>query len=316
MRLLATLLTRLAFGILALLFVSFVTFVADEMAPGDAATLIAGEKASAESLARVRQEMGLDRPWPVRYVEFVGRAARFDFGTSYTGTKEPVADIIRRNLPMTVRIAVQALLLAALVGIALGTIAAVWQERWPDRVALALSTLGVTLPNFVLAPILVWIFALQLDLLPVNWEVERVAPDFYYLLLPVVILSLRPMATLTRLTRASMVDTLNQEYIRLAIAKGVPRLRLVMVHALRNALVPVVTAMGTSFGFLLTGSFIIETAFTLPGLGRAGIEAIQKRDTPVILATTLIAGALFIVVNLVVDLLMPLLDPRIRENPA
>ena len=316
MRLFKTLLSRVLFGILALLFVSFVTFLADEMAPGDAATLIAGEKATAGTLARVRHEMGLDRPWPVRYVDFVVRAAQFDFGRSYTGTKEPVADVIRRNLPMTARIAVQAMLLAAFVGIALGTVAGVWNDRWPDRIALALSTLGVTIPNFVLAPVLVYLFALQLDILPVNWEVQRLAPDYYYLLLPVIILSLRPMATLTRLTRASVIDTMGQEYIRLAIAKGVPRPRLILVHALRNALVPVVTAFGTSFGFLLTGSFIVETAFTLPGLGRAGIEAIQKRDTPVIMATTLVAGTLFILVNLLVDLAMPLLDPRIRETPA
>jgi peptide/nickel transport system permease protein len=160
----------------------------------------------------------------------------------------------------------------------------------------------------------VLIFALQLDKLPVNWTETRVAPDYYYLLLPVVILSLRPMATLTRLTRASMIDTLGQEFIRLAIAKGVPRFQIYTRHALRNAILPVVTAVGTSFGFLLTGSFIVETAFTLPGIGRLAIESIQRRDVPTIQATTLVAGFLFIVVNLLVDLLQPILDPRIRES--
>jgi len=214
---------------------------------------------------------------------------------------------------MTLRVASLAILLAAGLGILLGTIAAVRQNRFADRAVLTLSTLGVTVPNFVLAPVLVYIFALQLDVLPQTWEVNRVAPDFYYLLLPVVILALRPMAMLTRLTRASVVDTMQQEFVRLAVAKGVPPLRLVFKHVLHNALLPVVTAIGTSFGFLLTGSFIVERAFVIPGLGREAIEAIQKRDTPVIQATVLLAGALFILVNLLVDLLLPLLDPRIRE---
>lgn len=301
------------YGAVSLLFISLVTFLADEMAPGDAATVIAGEKASVAAVERLREQMGLNRPWPVRYVEFVGKAATLDFGDSYIGTKEPVVDLIARNLPMTMLVATSAICLAALVGIVLGSLAGVYQNRWPDRLVLSSSTLGVTVPNFVLAPVLVYVFALHLDVLPINWEVQRFAPDWMYLLLPVTILSLRPMATLTRLTRASMIDTLQQEFIRLAIAKGVPRGRLIVRHALRNAILPVVTAIGTSFGFLLTGSFVIETAFTLPGIGRAAIEAIQKRDTPVIQATTLVAGLLFIAVNLIVDLLLPVLDPRIRE---
>lgn len=313
MQLLKQILLRLSFGVVSLLFISFVTFVADEVAPGDAATIPAGEKARAEDVEALRRRMGLDRPWPIRYVEFVGNAVRLDFGNSYTGAREPVSKIILRGLSMTLRVASLAILLAAGLGILLGTIAAVRQNRFADRAVLTLSTLGVTVPNFVLAPVLVYIFALQLDVLPQTWEVNRVAPDFYYLLLPVVILALRPMAMLTRLTRASVVDTMQQEFVRLAVAKGVPPLRLVFKHVLRNALLPVVTAIGTSFGFLLTGSFIVERAFVIPGLGREAIEAIQKRDTPVIQATVLLAGALFILVNLLVDLLLPLLDPRIRE---
>jgi ABC-type dipeptide/oligopeptide/nickel transport system permease component len=214
---------------------------------------------------------------------------------------------------MTMKIAFLAILLAAAVGIFLGTIAAVWQNRAPDQAVLTLSTLGVTVPNFVLAPVLVYIFALRLDVLPQTWEVNLRAPEFYYLILPVVILAARPMASLTRLTRASVIDTLQQEFVRLAVAKGVPPFRLIFKHVLRNALLPVVTAIGTSFGFLLTGSFIIERAFVIPGLGSEAIEAIQRRDTPVIQATVLIAGALFILINLLVDVILPILDPRIRE---
>jgi peptide/nickel transport system permease protein len=313
MRLARAILIRLLYGLLSLVFISIVTFLAAEAAPGDPALRLAGEKATPETIARIRTQWGLDRPWPERYVKFVAGAARLDFGRSYYGTNEPVADIVRRNLPMTLRLAFAAIALAAIVGVGLGVLAAVNQNRAADRAVLVLSTLGVTVPNFVLAPLLVYVFSLQLDVLPMTWEVRRVAPDWMYLILPVSILAARPMALLTRLTRASMIETLQQDFVRLAVAKGVPPGRLVFRHALRNAILPVVTAVGTSFGFLLTGSFIVERAFVLPGLGREAIEAIQRNDTPVIQATTLIAGALFVFINLLVDLALPALDPRIRE---
>lgn len=305
---------RLLYGLLSLIFISFVTFLADEIAPGDAALRVAGEKASLATIERVRHEMGLDRPWYTRYAEFAAKAARFDFGNSYFGAREPVSDVIKRSLPMTALIAGLAILLAAGVGIFLGTIAAVKQHKFADGAILSLSTLGVTVPNFVLAPILVYIFAVSLKILPTTWSMNRTAPIFFYLLLPVVILSIRPMAALTRLTRANMVDTLQQEFVRLAIAKGLPKHRVVVHHALRNAILPVITATGTSFGFLLTGSFIVERAFQLPGMGSEAIEAIQQQNTPVIQATVLVTGALFIGVNFLIDAILPLIDPRIRES--
>ena len=178
---------------------------------------------------------------------------------------------------------------------------------------LTISTLGVTLPNFVLAPILVYIFALKMDRLPQTWAVDRIAPDIVYMILPVIVLAARPMAMLTRLTRASMVDTLQQEFIRTAVAKGVSPAGVVFKHALRNAILPVITAIGTSFGFLLTGSFVVERFFVLPGLGREAIEAIQQGNVPVVQACILITGGMFISINLLVDLVQPILDPRIRE---
>lgn len=313
MKLLRPISLRLLFGIVSLAFVSLITFLAANLAPGDAARIIVGEKGSEAAYQQVRKELGLDLPIATRFVSFIGDAARGDFGRSYVGTREPVADKVKRNLPMTLRIAAWAILLATAAGILLGTLAAIKEDRWLDKVILTLSTLGVTVPNFVLAPVLVLIFAVNLDVLPTTWTSDRAASDFYYLVLPVTILSLRPMASITRLTRASMIDTLKQEFIRLAIAKGVAPFRVITKHALRNAILPVLTSIGTSFGFLLTGSFIIETAFTLPGLGREAIEAIQKRDIPTIQATTLVAGAIFILINLVIDVLLPILDPRIRE---
>lgn len=313
MRLARAILLRLAVGVLSLLFISFVTFLADMAAPGDPAVVRAGEKASLQTVQRIRHEMGLDRPWPVRYVDFLVKATHLDFGTSYYGTQEPVGNILKRDVPMTARTALSAILIASIIGILAGTLAAVYQNRAADRGVLILSTLGVTVPTFVLAPILVYIYCMQLNQLPQTWVVERVAPDWVYLILPVAVLAARPAALLTRLTRASMIDTLQQEFIRTAVAKGVPPLRLIFRHALRNAILPVITAIGTSFGFLLTGSFVVERFFVLPGLGRETIEAIQRGDSPVIQACILLTGAMFIGVNLIVDILLPLLDPRIRE---
>ncbi|MGV3615957.1 MAG: ABC transporter permease [Fimbriimonas sp.] len=314
MRLLKAILLRLAFGVVSLLFISFVTFLADEIAPGDAATALSGEKATFAQVEQRRREMGLDRPWPARYVEFVGKAAQGDLGRSYFRTREPVRDILAQKLPLTMKIATYAIILASIVGIFLGTFAAVYQNRFPDRSVLTLSTLGVTVPNFVLAPILVLFIAVRADLLPQTWDTRLVAPEIYYLILPVSILASRPAALLTRLTRASMIDTLQQEFIRTATAKGVPRGRLLIRHALRNAILPVITTIGTSFGFLLTGSFVIERAFTIPGIGSATIEAILQGDMPVVQAGILVTGTIFIVLNLIVDVLLPILDPRIRES--
>lgn len=314
MRLAKTIILRLIYSFISLFFIVFVAFIADEIAPGDAATVIGTEKASEEQLANLRHSMGLDRPWPVRFGEMVGRLTKGDLGKSLTTAgQEPVADIIGRTLPRTVRLAVLAMIIAIIIGVTLGTLGAIWENRMGDRTILLVSTLGVTLPNFVLAPILVYWLALNLNQFPVTWSEEQVGPLWKYLFMPVIVLSLRPMAMLTRLTRASMIETMKQEFIRLAIAKGVPPTRLIFAHALRNAILPVVTAIGTSFGFLLTGSFVVERYFGMPGLGSRAIEAIMNTDGPVIIGTIIVSGTLFILVNLVVDIMLPILDPRIRE---
>lgn len=314
MKLARAILLRLLFGALSLLFISLVTFVAGALAPADPATIEAGEKATAADLARIRHEMGLDRPWPIRYVEYLDHAAHGDFGNSYAGQKKPVSQVIAERLPITAEMALLSLLLASGVGLALGTCAGIYRNKAPDRAVLTLSTLGVTLPNFVLAPILVYIYAIRLDWLPVAWKMDRPQGDFVYLILPVCILAARPAALITRLTRQSMIDTLQQEFIRMAVAKGVPRFRLYIRHGLRNAILPVVTAIGTSFGFLLTGSFVMDRAFTIPGIGSATIEAITGNDMPVVQACVLVTGAMFIGINMLVDMLLPILDPRIRES--
>lgn len=314
MKLLKAILLRLLFGGVSLLFISLVTFGANELAPGDAALIFAGDKATPEQVIRIRHNLGLDRPWPIRYGEYVLHASQGDFGRSYYGVQEPVSNIVGRTLPMTAKIASLAILLASILGIVLGTLGAIFQRKLADRAVLTMSTLLVTLPNFVIAPILVFVFCQKLDYLPMTWSEPLRAPEWLYLLLPVSILAARPAALLTRLTRQSMIDTLQQEFIRTAVAKGVPRGRLLFHHALRNAILPVITAIGTSFGFLLTGSFVVERFFLLPGLGSTTIEAIQQSNMPVVQACVLVTGAMFILLNLGVDIILPILDPRIRES--
>jgi len=313
-RLAKAILLRLLFGAFSLLFISFVTFVAGEFSPGDPATILGGEKASLATIQQIRHNLMLDRPRPERYWRYITHALHGDFGQSYFSTHEPVRDILARTIPITIKMATEAILLASVIGILFGVIAAVYQRRAADKTVLVFSTLGVTTPNFVLAPILVYIFCTKLDKLPITWQIPLVAPEYYYFILPVVILAARPAALITRLTRASMIDTLDQEFIRTAVAKGVPRGRLLYRHALRNAILPVITTIGTSFGFLLTGSFVLERFFLMPGLGSTVIEAIQQIDMPVVQAGVLVTGAMFIFLNLIVDIMLPILDPRIRES--
>jgi ABC-type dipeptide/oligopeptide/nickel transport system permease component len=305
---------RLLLGAVSLLFISLVTFGANELAPGDAAMIFAGEKATPAQVARIRHNMGLDRPWPIRYVNYLDDALHGDFGRSYYGVQEPVSNIIKRTVPMTAKLATLAVIISSAIGIAFGTLAAVLEKRLADRTILTLSTLLITMPNFVLAPLLVWVYCLHYNYLPQTWTEPLQAPEWMYLVLPVAILAARPCALVTRLTRTSMIDTLQMEFIRTAVAKGVPRGRLIFKHALRNAILPVITAIGTSFGFLLTGSFVVERFFILPGIGNATIEAIQQSNMPVVQACILVTGAMFIFLNLLVDIALPILDPRIRES--
>jgi peptide/nickel transport system permease protein len=313
-------LARLAWSIPTLVFITLLTFIIGEMAPGDAATVIAGEKASRATIENIRERMGLNRPVAVRYAEFVTNAVRLDFGKSWFPPYRPVRDTIVSGMALTGLLAIMAIVLASVVGVFLGSVAAIYHNRWLDRVAVTFSTLGICIPNFVLAPVFIFLFALKLKALPetwpYNWDELTVAARVPFLIMPVVILALRPSAVITRLTRAAMIDTLAQDYIRTAFAKGVHFWTVMWKHAFLNSLVPIITAIGTTFGFLLTGSFILETAFRIPGLGLKSIQAIYQGDFPVIQATVLLFAVLFILVNLAVDILLPLIDPRIRGGAA
>lgn len=310
-------LSRLLWAIPTLIFITLLTFIIGELAPGDAATVIAGEKASASAIENIRERLGLNRPVMVRYAEFVTNATKLEFGQSWFPPYQPVKKTLMDGIGLTGMLAILAICVASFFGVILGCIAAIWHNKWPDRVAVTFSTLGICIPNFVLAPVFIFLFALTWKILPetwpYNWDALNAIERVRYLIMPVVILSLRPAAVITRLTRAAMIDTLSQDFIRTAYAKGVPFWRVITRHAFPNSLVPIVTAIGTTFGFLLTGSFILETAFRIPGLGLKSIQAIYQGDFPVVQATVLLFAVLFILVNLIVDVLLPLLDPRIRS---
>jgi len=299
-------LSRLLQAIPTLLLISFLTFIMGYLAPGDPIRMILGERSDPQAVAQVRRELGLDQPWYVQYGRFVWNAVRGDFGISLYN-RRPVGDIIRESFPATATLAVLAILLAITVGILAGVVAAVWHNRLPDRLSMAGVVLGISVPNFVLATLLILLVSVRLGWLPVaGWG----APE--YVVLPVLVLAARPSASIARFTRTSMLEVLQQDYIRTARAKGVPEPFVILKHALPNALLPVVTVIGNAFGYLLTGSFIVETVFAVPGVGYKSIEAILRRDYPVIQATTLLFAFLFIVVNLLVDILYTRLDPRVR----
>ncbi len=299
-------LSRLLQAIPTLLLISFLTFILGYLAPGDPIRMILGERSDPQAVAQVRRELGLDQPWYVQYGRFVWNAVRGDFGISLYN-RRPVGDIIRESFPATATLAVLAILLAITVGIPAGVVAAVWHHRLPDRLSMAGVVLGICVPNFVLATLLILLVSVRLGWLPVaGWG----APE--YVVLPVLVLAARPSASIARFTRTSMLEVLQQDYIRTARAKGVPESFVILKHALPNALLPVVTVIGNAFGYLLTGSFIVETVFAVPGVGYKSIEAILRRDYPVIQATTLLFAFLFIVVNLLVDILYTRLDPRVR----
>ncbi len=299
-------LTRLAQAVPTLLLISFLTFIMGFLAPGDPIRMILGEHSDPQAVAAVRHELGLDQPWYVQYGRFVWNAVKGDFGISLYN-RRPVGDILRESFPATATLAVLAILLAITIGIPAGIVAAVWHNRLPDRLSMAGVVLGISVPNFVLATLLILLVSVRLGWLPVaGWG----APE--YLVLPVLVLSARPSASIARFTRTSMLEVLQQDYIRTARAKGVPEHLVILRHALPNALLPVVTVVGNAFGYLLTGSFIVETVFAVPGVGYKSIEAILRRDYPVIQATTLLFAFLFIVVNLLVDIIYTRLDPRVR----
>jgi peptide/nickel transport system permease protein len=293
----------IAFGILTLIFALI------HMIPGDPAVQIAGENARAQDIERVRQELGLDKPIWEQYVTYVGNVVRGDFGRSFR-TRERVSVEIWQRYPATLQLALGGMVIALLVAFPLGIISAIYRNSWIDHFSRFFALIGVSMPNFWLGPLLIIAFAINLTWFPVSGREEGLRSLF----LPSLTLGLSLAAILTRLIRVSLAEELNQLYVTTALAKGVTRQRAIFRHALRNALIPVVTVIGLQFGSLLTGAIITEQIFSWPGLGRLLIQSINARDYPQVQASILIIALTYILVNLVTDLLYAFVDPRIQYD--
>ncbi|MBA3806124.1 MAG: ABC transporter permease [Acidobacteria bacterium] len=290
--------------------ISVLAFVLSSLAPGDPALVLAQRLSdvppSEEQIALIRREYHLDDPLPVRYARWLSRAARGDLGLSYR-TKEPVLKELAKHFPATLEIAFAALIIALIIALPLGVMAAVQRGRRLDHLARMGALLGASLPSYWLGYLLILVMALGLGLFPVAGREQ--ASGF---VLPALTLGLGTAAALARLTRSSLLEVLGEDFIRTSRAKGLSERAVILRHALKGALIPVITIMGIAFGHLLGGAVIVETIFAWPGIGKLLVDSIHDRDYPMIQGFVLFMGAVFTLLSLVVDLSYPWIDPRIR----
>ena len=298
---------RLALAIPTILLASLVVFLMLFLIPGDPASIYVGEQtATPERLAEIRRVMGLNRPLHVQYADFLWRALRGDLGRSLQ-TNRPVLDEILGRLPGTIALAATAMAIAVTAGLGLGLASGLRQNTLVDTLAMLVALFGVSVPVFWLALLLILLFAVHLQWLPATSS-----SGLRGLVLPAVSLALLSAATLARLVRASILDVLRRDYLTTARAKGLAARTVVLRHALPNAILPVITAMGLQFGALLSGAVITETIFARPGLGKLVVDSIQSKDLPTVQGVILVLAGIYVLMNLLVDLSYVLIDPRIR----
>ena len=302
------LLRRAVLVVPILLGVSVVVFLMVHLVPGDPIRIMLGHSPSGADIRQLRHELGLDSPLPVQYVRYVGHALHGDLGASIRSNR-PVVDEIADRFPQTLQLTVAAMAVAIVLGVGVGTLAAASRSRLFEGALMLGATLGVSLPTFWVGLLLIDVFALRLRWFPVLGST-----GLRGLVLPAVTLALPAAAVLARVTRAGLVDVLGQDYIRTARAKGLARRRIVGYHALRNGLIVVLTIVGLQFGSLMAGSIIVESVFARPGLGSFVVGAIQARDYPDIQGIVLVFAVLYVLINLVLDVLYGLINPRIRVS--
>ena len=304
----AFIIRRLMLSIPTLIGVMVVVFLLLYVAPGDPVQDMVGERADAETIARLRKELHLDEPLPKQFVLYAGGVVRGDLGNSYI-TQRPIIRDIRERFPKTLLLAGSAMLLASILGITIGVLAARNPDGWFDRLSLGFAYLGISFPVYWVGLILILIFAVNLRWLP---------PSGYggvkYLILPALALGSRSIAFLARVTRSSMLEVLGGDFVRTARAKGLRERVVIARHALRNALIPIITVLGLDFGYYLTGSILTETIFSWPGIGRYVVNAIARRDLPAINGTVLFLSIVFVLVNLITDLAYAKADPRVAYS--
>ncbi|HAZ53547.1 MAG TPA: glutathione ABC transporter permease GsiC [Franconibacter helveticus] len=289
-----------------LLIVAVLVFLFVHMLPGDPARLIAGPEADAQVIAMVRAQLGLDQPLWRQFWHYISHVVQGDFGYSLVSRRPVSQEIASRFMP-TFLLTVTSMVWAVLFGLFAGIIAAVWRNRWPDRISMTLAVSGISFPAFALGMLLMQVFSVELGWLPTVG-----ADSWLHYILPSITLGAAVAAVMARFTRASFVDVLGEDYMRTARAKGVSEKWVILKHGLRNAMIPVVTMMGLQFGFLLGGSIVVEKVFNWPGLGRLLVDSVEMRDYPVIQAEVLLFSLEFILINLVVDVLYAAINPAIR----
>jgi peptide/nickel transport system permease protein len=329
-------LKRLLSLIPVLLGITLLVFGFLHLIPGDPAVVLLGERATPEQVIAVRSQLGLDKPLPVQYLTFLGNLLRFNLGTSII-SGIPIATELRTRWPATFELSLAAMAIALIIGIPAGILAAVRKNRWLDQLTITGSLLGVSLPVYWLGLLLIYLFAVNLHWLPPSGRLSVEAgfafqpiTGFYvldallklngpllldvlsHLVLPALTLGTIPLAILARITRSAMLDTLSQDYIRTAKAKGVPQFRVICQHALKNALLPISTIVGLQFGTLLGGAILTETIFAWPGIGSWIYQGILERDYPVVQGGVVFVAIAFVLINLMVDLSYSLIDPRIQ----
>jgi peptide/nickel transport system permease protein len=329
---------RLLESIPVLVGVSLLVFLLLHLIPGDPAVALLGERATPERIEEVRDQLGLNRPLYEQYFIWIGKALQGDFGETING-RIPVSKELRNRFPATIELAVTALVFAVILGVPIGIISAIRRNSLIDTVSMFGALFGVSIPIFVLGLLLIFFVGVRLKLLPFigrldpDVELEKITGMYVidsiltgnmralknsleHLVMPAFALSTIPLSIIARITRSAMLEVLNQDYIRTARAKGLRSYRVVMTHAFRNAMLPVITIIGLQLGALLSGAVLTETIFSWPGIGKWLFEAISRRDYPIIQATTLLIAVIYVAVNLGVDLLYALIDPRIRYSGA
>jgi len=297
---------RLLQGIPVLLGVSLITFILMHVVPGDPVAVAFEKKADPATIERIRREMGLDRPLPVQYADFLLKALQGDLGRSFQ-TSQPVAEMIRSAMPATLKLTAAAVLVSVAIGVPFGILAALHRGTAVDYMATVAALSFISAPVFWVAMVAQLLFGYRLGWLPISgFDTPK------HLVLPALVLGTRYAASIARYTRSSMLDVIGQDYIRTARAKGLSGRVVVFKHALKNALIPVITVVGLEIGGLLTGSILTESVFGIPGLGLVTIRGLNTLDFPVIQATVLLTAVIFVVMNILVDISYSLIDPRIR----
>ncbi|AOL35946.1 ABC transporter permease subunit [Geobacillus thermoleovorans] len=301
--------------ILLLVGISFLVFTSMYIAPGDPATIIAGPTASQSDIDAIREDLGLNDPFLVQYGRYISGVLHGDLGYSYQ-TKQPVWEAIMTRFPNTLKLAIASIIVAVIIGVVAGIISAIRQNSWFDVSSTVFALAGISIPNFWLGTVLILIFAVNLQLLPVGGldQPFYTAEGLKQLVLPAITLGTGSAAMIARMSRSSMLEVIRADFIRTARAKGLRERTVIWVHALRNAMIPVITVIGLNFGFLLGGTIITEQVFAINGVGRLMVQAIAARDFPMVQGSVLLVATLFVLVNLIVDIIYTFIDPRISYD--